>query len=71
MDDTQLIVPSEIPIYQMMFGCLQWAAKLRHYNIQYTTNILARFGQTQRDGHLKRVLRVLGTSSFMHVENCI
>jgi len=28
MDDTDLLVPSEIPIYQMMIGCLQWAVTL-------------------------------------------
>ena len=33
MDDTDLLVPSEIPIYQMMIGCLQWAVTLGRYDI--------------------------------------
>ncbi len=33
MDDTDLLVPSEIPIYQIMIGCLQWAVTLGHHCI--------------------------------------
>lgn len=64
MDDTDLLVPSEIPIYQMMIGCLQWAVTLGRYDIQYATNTLARFGQKPREGHLKRALRVFGYLKF-------
>jgi len=64
MDDTDLLVPSEIPIHQMMIGCLQWAVRLGRYNVQYATNTLARFGQKPRDGHLKRALRVFGYLKF-------
>jgi len=54
MDDTDLLIPSKIPIYQMMTGYLEWAVTLGRYDIQYATNTLARFGQKPRDGHLKR-----------------
>ncbi len=60
MDVSDLLVPSEIPIYQMMIGYLQWAVTLGRYDIQYATNTLARFGQKPREGHLKRALRVFG-----------
>ena len=71
MDDTDLLVPGEIPIYQMMIGCLQWAVTLGRYDIQYATNTLARFGQNPRDGHLKRALRVFGYLKFHARKNCI
>ena len=64
MDDTDLLVPSEIPIYQMMIGCLQWVVTLGRYDIQYATNTLARFGQKPLEGHLKRALRVFGCLKF-------
>ena len=61
MDDADLLVPSVIPIYQMMIGCLQWDVTSGRYDIQYATYTLARFGQKSRDGHMKRALRVLCT----------
>jgi len=64
MDDTDLLVPSAIPIYQMMIRCLQWAVTLGCYDVQYATNILARFGQKPRDVYLKRALRVFGYLNF-------
>ena len=58
--DTDFLVPSEIPIYQMMIGCLQWAVTLGRYDNQYATNTIARFCQKPCDGDLKSALRVFG-----------
>ena len=35
MDDTDLVVSSEISIYKMMIECLQWAVELNRYNNQF------------------------------------
>ena len=59
MDDTDLFVPSEAPIYQMMIRCLRWAVTLGRYDIQYAINTLARFGQKPHDGHLKRAVKTV------------
>ena len=60
MDDTDMLPSDDISVYQMFFGCLQWAVTLGRYDVQYATNTLAIFGQNSRDGHIKRYLRVFG-----------
>ncbi len=35
MDNTDLLVSSEISIYKMMIECLHWAVELARYNIQF------------------------------------
>ena len=44
----------------MLIGSAQWVITLGRYDIQYTTNSLARYGSCPRIGHLKRVIRMFG-----------
>ncbi len=60
MDDTDLLEPERVAIYQMLIGSAQWAVTLGRYNIQYATNTLARHAQQPREGHMQRALRVFG-----------
>jgi hypothetical protein len=60
MDETDLLPPEQIPIYQMLIGCAQWAVTIGRFDIQYATITLARFAQLPREGHLKRCLRLFG-----------
>jgi hypothetical protein len=59
-DETDLLVGSEIAIYQMLIGCAQWAVTLGRMDIQYSTNTLAKFNAMPREGHRKRALRMFG-----------
>ena len=45
MDVTDLPIPIEIPIQQMMIRCLQWEVTLGRYDNRYSANTLARFGR--------------------------
>ena len=60
MDDTYLLPPHDISVYQMLVGSLQWAVILGHWGVQYFTNRIVRFAQNIRDGHFKQALRVFG-----------
>ena len=60
MDESDLLPPDQIPIYQMLIGCAQWAITIGRFDIQYATITLARFAQLPREGHLKRCLRLFG-----------
>ena len=60
MDETDLLIGSDIPIYQMLLGCAQWAVTLGRFDIQYATNTMARFGSMPRQGHMQRCLRIFG-----------
>ena len=60
MDDTDLLPPNKISVYQMLIGSLQWAVTLGRWDMKYSTSRLARFAQKPRDGKLKRALRVFG-----------
>ena len=51
MDDTDILPPDDISVYQILIGCLQWAATLVRYDVQYATNALARFGEKPQDDH--------------------
>ena len=66
MDESDLLVGTDIPLYQMLLGCAQWAVTLGRFDIQYATNTLARFGSVPREGHLKRCLRLFGYLKHNH-----
>ena len=59
-DESDLLPPDQIPIYQMLIGCAQWAVTIGRFDIQYATITLARFAQMPREGHLKRCYRLFG-----------
>ena len=59
-DETDLLPTSQIPIYQMLIGCAQWAVTLGRFDIQYATNTLACHSCTPREGHLTRCMRLFG-----------
>ena len=59
-DESELLPRTDIPIYQMLIGCAQWAVTLGRFDIQYATNTLARYAIMPREGHLKRCYRLFG-----------
>ena len=60
MDETDFLPTDKIPIYQMLIGCAQWAVTMGRFDIQYSTNTLARFAQMPKEGHFKRCKRLFG-----------
>ena len=60
MDDTDILPPDDISVYQILIGCLQWAATLVRYDVQYATNALARLGGKPQDDHMKISLQLFG-----------
>jgi hypothetical protein len=60
MDESDLLVGSEIAIYQMLIGCAQWAVTLGRIDVQFATNTFARFSNMPREGHRLRALRRFG-----------
>jgi hypothetical protein len=60
LDETDFLDEKGIKIYQMLIGSAQWAVTLGRYDIQYTTNTMARYGSCPKAGHLKRVIRMFG-----------
>ena len=55
LDETNILDNQQIPVYQMLIGCAQWAITLGHFDIQYATMILSRYSIQPREGHLKCV----------------
>ena len=60
IDESDLLDPEETTKYQMLVGCAQWAVSLGRYDIQYATNLMARFAHCPREGHMKRMFRIFG-----------
>ena len=60
IDETDLLDSEETTKYQMLVGCAQWAVTLGRYDIQYSTNLMARFAHNPREGHMKRMFRIFG-----------
>jgi hypothetical protein len=60
LDESDLLGPPNIQIYQMLIGCAQWAVTIGRFDIQYATNTLARYASMPREGHLKRCYRLFG-----------
>jgi hypothetical protein len=58
INDSDFLDPEEITKYQMLVGCAQWAVTLGRYDIQYATNLMARFAHSPRTGHLSRMFRL-------------
>ena len=48
VDESDFLAPQEIPKYQMIVGCAQWAVTLGRFDIQYATNTMARFASEPR-----------------------
>jgi hypothetical protein len=60
IDESDLLDPEETTKYQMLVGCAQWAVSIGRYDIQYSTNLMARFAHSPREGHMKRMFRIFG-----------
>ena len=60
LDESPFLVGDEVPIYRMMVGSLNWLVTLGRYDVQYSSNTLARYLMLPREGHMKAMRRVFG-----------
>ena len=58
IDTSDLQDHKETTKYQMFIGHTQWVVSLGRRNIQYATNLMARFAHCPREGHMKRMFRI-------------
>ena len=63
LDDTSLLEPKDIRIYQSLVGALQWCITLGRYDVMMAVMTMSRFRAQPRTGHLRRVKRIIG---FLH-----
>ena len=60
VDDTDMLFGTDITMYKMLIGCAQWVINFGRYDVQYSTNALARFWAAPREGHMKIAIRIFG-----------
>ena len=60
LDDTPLLEPDGIKIYQRLIGIGIWLICIRKFNIHFAVNQLSYFTQSPRQGHALDALRIFG-----------
>ncbi|HEY8522472.1 MAG TPA: Ty1/Copia family ribonuclease HI, partial [Nitrososphaeraceae archaeon] len=60
MDESPLIPPEKISIYQSLLGSANWVITLGRFDIAYAINTLSRYSVAPREGHLLAMQRVFG-----------
>ena len=60
LDDSPLLGPADHSKYRSLIGCANWIITLGRFDIAYAVNLLSRFSQAPREGHLDAMKRVFG-----------
>ena len=60
LDETPLIPPEKISLYQSLLGSANWIITLGRFDISYATNTLSRYSMAPREGHMHAMQRVFG-----------
>src|SRR5688500_7223411 len=58
MDETPLLPPEQISLYQSLLGSANWIITLGRFDINYAVNTLSRYSMAPREGHFKAMCRV-------------
>ena len=67
IDDTELLDSKHTQIYQSLIGATQWVIQLGRFDVATHVMTLSSFRAAPRQGHLKRIKRVIGyLSKFRH-----
>ena len=64
LDKSSLLVGDEINKFRMLVGSANWCVTLRRFDIHYAVSTLGRYSAAPKEGHMKVMLRILGTSSI-------
>ena len=60
LDDSELLTPEQIPVYQSLIGSANWIITLGRFDIAYAINTLSRYSMAPREGHLNAMKKVFG-----------
>lgn len=60
LDESPLMPPEKISIYQSLLGSANWIITLGRFDIHYAINTLSRYSMAPREGHLTAMCRVFG-----------
>ena len=66
LDESDFLPPDKITIYRSLIGSANWIITLGRFDIQYATNMLARFSNAPREGHLRAMYRLFGYLRKFH-----
>jgi len=60
LDESNLVPPEKISLYQSLLYSAIWIIKLGRFDISYAINTLSRYPMAPREGHMKALHRVFG-----------
>src|SRR5687768_8631029 len=60
MDETPLLPPEQISLYQSLLGSANWIITLGRFDTNYAVNTMSRYSMAPREGHFKAMCRVFG-----------
>ena len=60
LDESPLLPPEQISLYQSLLGSANWIITLGRFDINYAVNTLSRYSMAPREGHFKAMCRVFG-----------
>ena len=60
LDESPLIPPEKISIYQSLIGSANWIITLGRFDIAFAINTLSRYSMAPREGHLLALQKVFG-----------
>ena len=66
MDESPLLPPEKISLYQSLLGSANWIITLGRFDIHYAVNTLSRYSMAPREGHLKAMHRIFGYLRYKH-----
>ena len=66
LNDTPLVPPEKISLYQSLLGSANWSIILGRFDINYAINTLSRYLMAPDEGNIKAVCRVFGYLSYKH-----
>jgi len=60
LDESPLVPPEQISLYQSLLGSANWIITLGRFDISYAINTLSRYSMAPREGHMLAMHKVFG-----------
>ena len=58
LDESSLVPPEKISLYQLLLGSASWIITLGRFDISYAINTLSRYSMAPREGHMMAMHKV-------------
>ena len=58
LNDTPLVPPEEISLYDQQLGSAQWLITLDKFDSDYAINTLSRYSMAPKEGHMKAMCKI-------------